>query len=291
MDANNNTYCVYIHINKINNKAYIGQTVYGNDLYKRWKHDGKGYLKKDKSGRYTQPVFANAILKYGWGNFEHVIWADQLTEDEANRIERLLIALFNTTNSNYGYNLRSGGEHSTLSDKTKAKISESRKGKYAGDRNPFYGKKHTDETKRKMKENHADLSGKNSPNYGKILSEEIRQKIKDNHADVSGENHPNYGKKLSSETRRKISDSRKGKYTGGNSPTAKKIQQYDICGFLIQTWDSISDASNELNINRCCIGDCARGRQKTAGGFIWRYAGDPFDYDELLIVLSQRNQQ
>jgi group I intron endonuclease len=290
MDTSNNTYCVYIHINKVNNKAYVGQTIYGYDLYKRWKHDGKGYLKKDKNGKYTQPIFANAIKKYGWDSFEHIVWAEHLTEDEANHIEMLLIALFDTTNSNYGYNLRSGGKHSTLSEETKIKISESRKGKYAGENNPFYGKKHTDETKRKMRENHADLSGENSPNYRKILSEETRQKIKDNHADISGENHPNYGQKLSDETRRKISESRKGKYTGGNSPTAKKIQQYNLDGVLIQIWDSISDASNKLNINRCCIGGCAQGRQKTAGGFIWRYVGDPFNYDELLTILSKHNQ-
>jgi group I intron endonuclease len=243
MDCNN-TYCVYIHINKINNKAYIGQTVYGNDINLRWKNNGKGYLKKDSKGNFTQPVFANAINKYGWDNFEHIIWANNLTAQEANHIEKVLIELFDTTNSKYGYNIRSGGENSTLSEETKRKISESRKGKYTGINNPWYGKHPSDET---------------------------RQKMRENHADITGEKHPNYGKHLSDETRLKISEARKGKYVGKNNPNSKKVCQYDTNGELIKIWDSVIEASNELGINRCCIGDCARGGQKTAGGYVWKY--------------------
>jgi hypothetical protein len=34
-------------------------------------------------------------------------------------MEEVLIALFNTTNSLFGYNLRTGGHNSTLSEETK----------------------------------------------------------------------------------------------------------------------------------------------------------------------------
>lgn len=264
------TYCVYIHINKINNKAYIGQTIYGNDVNLRWKNNGNGYLKRDNEGKFTQPAFANAINKYGWSNFEHIIWANGLTAQEANHIEKLLIALFNTTNSEYGYNLRSGGENSTLSDETKKRISESRKGKYTGINNPWYGKHPSDETRQKMRDNHADFSGKNSPNYGKKLSDETRRQISINHADVSGDKNPNYGKHFSNETKLKISEALKGRNIGKNNPNSKKVSQYSTNGELIKIWDSIIEASNELSVNRCCIGDCVRGRQKTAGGYVWK---------------------
>lgn len=46
-----------------------------------------------------------------------------------------------------------------LSDETKAKISQSRMGKYRGTENPFYGKKHTDETKKKMSEYRTKFGG------------------------------------------------------------------------------------------------------------------------------------
>ena len=61
-------YTIYIHRNKINNKAYIGQTC--NDPKKRWEN-GNGYKK--------QPHFYNAIQKYGWDGFEHIIWGENLT--------------------------------------------------------------------------------------------------------------------------------------------------------------------------------------------------------------------
>ena len=46
-----------------------------------------------------------------------------------------------------------------MSDEHKQKISDATSGK----RNPFYGKKHTEKTKRKMVKNHADFTGKKNP--------------------------------------------------------------------------------------------------------------------------------
>lgn len=49
---------------------------------------------------------------------------------------------------------------------------------FEGSKNPFYGKKHTEESRKKISENHADFSGENHPMYGKRHSEETREKMR-----------------------------------------------------------------------------------------------------------------
>ena len=46
-----------------------------------------------------------------------------------------------------------------------------------GEKNSFYGKKHTEKTKQKMSENHYDCSGENSHFYGKKHTEEFKQAL------------------------------------------------------------------------------------------------------------------
>ena len=52
----------------------------------------------------------------------------------------------------------------------------------------------------------------------------------------------------------------------------KKVNQYDKNMNLIKTWDSIAQAVKETNIKNI-IATCNK-KQKTAGGFIWRYYDD-----------------
>lgn len=94
-------WCVYIHTNKTNNKTYIGITC--KSPKDRWR-GGANY----KHNVY----FNNAIMKYGWNNFEHIIFAENLNKSEAHKIERYLIALWKSNKRQYGYNLSSGGESS-----------------------------------------------------------------------------------------------------------------------------------------------------------------------------------
>ena len=116
-------YKIYIHRNKINNKAYIGQTI---NPKERWKP--KNYK--------NNPHFYAAIEKYGWDSFEHIIFASGLTLEEANHMERLMIALFDTTNQSLGYNIRSGGDSGgAFSEEARKRMSEAQKGLQAGAKN------------------------------------------------------------------------------------------------------------------------------------------------------------
>lgn len=51
----------------------------------------------------------------------------------------------------------------------------------------------------------------------------------------------------------------------------RKVNQYDLQGNFIKTWNRMGDIKRELGIRHCNISDCCRGRQKTSGGYIWRY--------------------
>ena len=127
---------VYIHRNKNNGKRYVGITE--TDPAKRWL-GGAGY--------HRNKHFYDAIKLYGWDAFEHEIVAVDLTRDEAQKMERELIAKYKTQDKRYGYNITDGGEHFRHSDASKVLMSRNRKGKGL--------KEFTPEHIQKMRDNHA----------------------------------------------------------------------------------------------------------------------------------------
>jgi len=164
MESSN--YTVYMHINKINDKKYIGITC--KKTVVRWGTIGNGYSRKQYLGR--------AIDKYGWNNFEHKILHQNLTGIEAKRIEKELIEAWGTTDSKVGYNLTKGGEGICgfkMKESTIKKIADSKRGKKIGE-------KHR-------------ISLRNS-NIGRIKSKEEIEKIRT----------ANLGKKLTKETKDKM---------------------------------------------------------------------------------------
>lgn len=51
----------------------------------------------------------------------------------------------------------------------------------------------------------------------------------------------------------------------------KSVSAYDKDGKFVKSYDSITKAEKELEIGKNCISQCLRGKQKTAGGYIWKY--------------------
>lgn len=162
------TYCVYMHTNKINGKKYIGQTCQKPE--DRFRKDGIGYI--------GSRVFYNAIRKYGWNNFYHEILFTNLTLEQANIVEQALIFVYKTTDRRFGYNLESGGKNHIMSEESKELLRQSKKGTQNGVNNPFYGKRHTTETRKKLSESHKYIFlGENNPNYGKKHTAESKEKM------------------------------------------------------------------------------------------------------------------
>lgn len=280
-------YTVYIHTNKINHKAYIGIT--GQSVEQRWGKNGYKY----KNNKH----FWNAIQKYGWDNFEHIVFMTNLTQEDACRIERLLIALYNTNNTKYGYNLSAGGENGFYgchhSEEQKQKKSEQMKGLYSGENNPMYGispRERMDmETYNNWKKNIQERMSSEEfkeqlrqMNIGKKYSDEINAK-----KGRKGKDHPNYGKTMPDETKEKLRRAQTGKkysddinakkgLKGTLNYSARAVCQFKKDGTLIRRWAYATLASEELGINLSNIIACCKGTngRKSAGGYLWKYTYD-----------------
>ena len=144
-----NNYCVYVHINKINGKMYVGQTY---NIHERWRCEGKNYFNSIK--------FFHAIKKYGWDNFIHEVIKDKLFQEEANALEIELIETFDTIRN--GYNLKLGGARGELSPESLRKMGES--------------------VRRGFKEHPERIEKMRQKALGRKVSDEIRKKISLNRA-------------------------------------------------------------------------------------------------------------
>ena len=218
----NNNFIVYMHVNKINNKVYVGITQ--RDPKLRWL-SGHGYSHNEH--------FDSAIKKYGWDNFEHIIFMENISKEEACNAEILLIQLYNTTNRNYGYNMSYGGEFGGA------------------------GVVRSEESRKKMSE-----SAKNKP----PISQETRDKLSKAH---KGFKHTEESRKKISDTQK----GRKGKpWTEEmHKMRDKPVLQYDKDGIFMCEYKSIRSAAISNKILNTHISACCRGICPSAGEFVWRY--------------------
>ena len=236
-------YCVYIHINLINNKKYVGITK--TSLTKRWGLNGKEYLRKNKDGTYKQPIFARAIEKYGWNNFYHDVFASNVNKEQACKLEIMLIQILRTYDSRYGYNIQLGGQLGNagvvFSEESRQKMRDAKKDKTL-----------TDEHKRHISES---CKG-HKPG---VFTEESREALR----------QANLGKTLPKETREKISKGLIGIVR--SEETKQKIKDNHankhpvFCPQLNEYFDTMSDASIKYNIPRSNIDQCIKGKRKSAG--------------------------
>lgn len=212
-------YKVYMHTNKKNGKKYIGIT--GQEsVRRRWKN-GKGYSKC--------PVFYNAIKKYGWDGFEHEVLFDGLSKEEAEAKEIELISLYKSNNNKFGYNVENGGRVSKMSEAQKEHL-----------RTINTGKKHTEETKKKMSASH----------IGKSATWLV-------------------GIKASEERKAQLSAANKGT----KNPRAKSVYQYDLQGNFVAKYEYMEEAKKALNLSSTShISKCCNGERNKAHGFMWSYS-------------------
>ena len=267
----------YMVTNKINGKVYVGSH--------SW--DGEG-LDPNYYGSGT--AITRAVKKYGKENFQVEVLYYYESVEECRKDEERILTEYDVKNCPHSYNIKNAaigmtsedmtgennpnygkrgkdsplyGKH--LSEDTRQKISQARKGKTFSDEHrkkiseskkgennpnygkrgkgtPMYGKHHTDETRNKISQAN---KGKNNPMYGK-----------------RGKDAPWYGKHLSDETRKKLSQSKKNLMT--------PVVAIDKNG-KVKIFESQSECSRVLGLHQGNINSCLKGSRKSTGGYSFKY--------------------
>ena len=151
-------YIVYLRTNTVNGKQYVGLT---------------SMSIEDRAGvngsRYKNcPYLYNAILKYGWDNFESTILAADLTHEKACELEKYYVELYGTVAPN-GYNLTVGGDSGSLhTEETKKVLSQKLKGNKSRT-----GYKNSERHRHRMSE----VMKGNTNTLGKHWSEDARRNM------------------------------------------------------------------------------------------------------------------
>jgi group I intron endonuclease len=225
---------IYIIINTINNKTYIGKTI---DIKNRRKQHLNN-LRNNKYINNNQPTHLQSawnkyVRLYGEEVFIFGI-IEECDKDKLNDKEKYWINYYQSNNREYGYNKTEGGDGGNTWDKnsnkklTSGKISLANKGKKRSEEtkknisNAVKGKKRSEETKKNIsngKKGKSHISPSietiekiRQSNLGKKRSEETKKNI----------SNSKKGKNLSQEQKNKISSSMKGKNTFKRSEETKQ---------------------------------------------------------------------
>lgn len=255
------TWKIYKHTNKINGKCYIGQTCRKNPN-ERW-NNGKGY---------NGTIFAKAIKKYGWDNFEHEIIEDGiLSEEEANEREMYWIEYYNSyagVSGGNGYNMTRGGDD--RADKGR----------------PVY--QINIETLKIIKEFPSALNAQRETEAKCVYACCSREKTYSQFI-VTGNSYWCFVDEWSKDW-----EPKKGRinYVDKNGNKIcdsgdKQVCQINKNGTLVKIYKTVTQAAHEINTDPSIISRCCRGYSKSAYGYYWCYKKD---YEKFVIPINKKNK-
>lgn len=273
---------IYLIRNKVNGKCYVGQTRQ-KKVESRWAYHKNPSVSNDG-------YFANAVRRHGWDSFETSIICE-IPNEELNDREILEISERNTLSPN-GYNLDGGGGvNKVVHDETREKMRQSQ-----------LGRKHSEEVKARIGAAH---KGELNHNYGVVYTEEHRKKLRESarksgydHSKIAEKDKPNktevdqytvegeFVKTHESITkaaevmgivRSAISRCCRGKSKSSGGFIWKYrdletyvINQYNIKGEFVNSFENIKKAAAATESGRSGVGHCCNGKIHTSNGFIWK---------------------
>lgn len=256
-----NKYSLYSHISPSGN-IYVGITSLLPEI--RWGANGVKYCK------HPQYPIARAISKYGWDSFKHEILFSSITEEQAKRFERHLIAFYKLLG--ISYNITDGGE--------------------SGNGNKSHlGQHPSEETRHKM-----SLSGGQAvyqySKEGDFIKKWDSQKIaadalKIRRSSISAANCgriPSAGGYYWSQ--QPPDNWVKPIKRHNESGRKKPIYQFSQDGELLNSWDSLTDMHKDkgYSVAQIALACCYDGKAK---GYLWSYSSEI----ELKKIAANKNKQ
>lgn len=225
---------IYKTTNLINGKFYIGKDKYNNPNY-----FGSGLILKRSIKKYGIINFKKEILEYCNDekelNIKEIYWIEKLKSITPNG--------YNITNGGNGGDTLTNHPHrleiikkiTEIVNKIKYKISEHH-ADVSGEKNPMFGRKHSEDSKKRMSINTKECYKKNPELI--IRLKEIKK------IQCNGRNNPNY------------------------NPTP--VLQYDMDMNFIEEWKDLYSLK-ENGFNSKLISQCCMGKYKKSHGFIWKF--------------------
>ena len=229
---------IYLITNNINGKKYIGQS---RNLIKRW-----GQHKTESRRDKPNLIVDKAIKKYGIDNFSFEILFE-CPLDMLDDWETDMIRLYDSVRPR-GYNCVD--KCNGVSEEVRLKLSESMK-----ENNPMKNPDVVDKVRNK-------LIGTHHNRVTEYQIEVTKKRMKENNPMKNPEVAKKVSMKITGRKQDKERVIRNSKYTN--------ILQFSKDGKFIKKWDLVSDITKELGVDHCCIYAVLNGKQKTAGGYIWR---------------------
>jgi hypothetical protein len=179
------------------------------------------------------------IKGLGKNNFEKEILSFYNSHEELCNAEREVIGdLYNT--DKWCMNLREGGSNGRQSEETKAKYTQIRT-----------GRKNSDETRRLM----SLVAMGNKYSLGRIDSEKTIE-LKRSKAKERWEFEKFNGIKRQKPENPKL--------------LTLPIVQFTLDGSFVAFYKSVKEAADEVGISAVHLNNCARGKKKVGGGYLWK---------------------
>ena len=202
---------IYQIENLKNGHKYVGSTV---EKERRWQQ----HRSKLELGEHENDHLQKSWNKYGESVFEFSVLEKVNETSDLIQREQYYLDILEPE-----YNIIPKADRSEMSEESKRKMSENH-ADFTGKNHPqygthptgkdaaMYGKHHTKETKRKISEALKDkMTEEKNPMYGEHHTEKAKEKIRESMPDQTGENNPVYGKHRTKKVKEKISKTMKGR--------------------------------------------------------------------------------